>query len=120
MTKRTSAKPIDPAAVPPEITDYLDAREARNAEAALAHFTPDASVTDEGNTYTGRSGIASWITNAAAEYTYTVELTAAAQLDSDHFDLLHHLEGDFPGGVADLHFRFALRDGHITQLVIEP
>ena len=120
MTDWTSAKPMDPAGVPPVITAYLDARRTRDADAALAHFTPDASVTDEGNTYTGLSSIASWITNAATGYTYTVELTAAAQLDSDHLDLLHHLEGDFPGGVADLHFRFTLRDGHIAQLVITP
>jgi hypothetical protein len=33
---------------------------------------------------------------------------------------VHHLEGDFPGGVADLHFRFTLRDGLISRLVIEP
>jgi ketosteroid isomerase-like protein len=120
MTDWTSAKPIDPAAVPPVITAYLDARKARDADAALAHFTPDARVTDEGNTYTGLSSIASWMIHAATEYTYTVELAAAAQIDSDHFDLLHHLEGDFPGGVVDLHFRFTLRDGHIAQLVIEP
>jgi len=120
MTDWTSPMPMDPAEVPPVIIAYLDARKARDAHAALAYLTPDASVTDEGNTYTGPSSIASWLTHAATEYTYTVELTAAAQLDTEHFDLLHHLEGDFPGGVADLHFRFTLRDGHIAQLVITP
>jgi hypothetical protein len=120
MTNWTSAKPMEPAAVPGVITAYLDARKARDADAALAQFTDDASVTDEGNTYTGLSSIASWIAHAATEYTYTIELTAAAQIDSAHFDLLHHLEGDFPGGVVDLHFRFTLRDGQIAQLIIEP
>jgi hypothetical protein len=33
---------------------------------------------------------------------------------------MQHLEGDFPGGVADLHFRFALDGALISQLVIEP
>jgi hypothetical protein len=28
------------------------------------------------------------------------------------------LEGDFPGGVADLEQRFTVRDGEITRLVI--
>jgi hypothetical protein len=34
--------------------------------------------------------------------------------------VVHHLEGDFPGGVVDLHFRFTLRDALIARLVIEP
>jgi len=29
-----------------------------------------------------------------------------------------HIEGDFPGGVADLTYRFALRDGLIADLSI--
>jgi hypothetical protein len=33
---------------------------------------------------------------------------------------MQHLEGDFPGGVADLHFRFALDGALISRLVIEP
>jgi len=33
---------------------------------------------------------------------------------------IHHLEGNFPGGVADLQFKFTLRDGRISRLTIEP
>jgi hypothetical protein len=120
MTDWNDAKPIHADAIPGVITTYLLARVARQAESAVAEFTSDAFVTDEGNTYTGPENIASWIANAASEYTYTVELTQARQVDSDHYDLLQHLEGNFPGGVADLHFRFGLRDGKIAQLVIEP
>jgi hypothetical protein len=120
MTDWNDAKPIDPDAIPGVITAYLHARVARQADSAVAQFTRDAFVTDEGNTYTGPENIASWIANAASEYTYTVELTQARQMDSDHYDLQQHLEGNFPGGVADLHFRFGLRDGKIAQLVIEP
>jgi hypothetical protein len=38
----------------------------------------------------------------------------------DRYDVLHHLEGNFPGGTADLRFRFTLRNGKIARLVIEP
>ena len=31
-----------------------------------------------------------------------------------------HLEGNFPGGVADLHYRFTLDGALIARLVIEP
>ncbi len=41
-------------------------------------------------------------------------------VDDSHYDARHHLEGNFPGGVVDLHFRFTLRDGQIARLVIEP
>jgi hypothetical protein len=47
-------------------------------------------------------------------------MTGASKLDNDHYDVAHHLEGNFPGGKADLHFRFTLRNGKIIQLVIEP
>jgi hypothetical protein len=119
MTDWNNAKPIDSDAIPGVITAYLCARAARQVESALAEFTSDASVTDEGNTYRGPENIASWIANTASEYTYTVELTQATQVDTDHYDLLQHLEGNFPGGVADLHFRFGLRDGKIAQLIID-
>jgi hypothetical protein len=39
----------------------------------------------------------------------------AQRVDDDHYVAVHHLEGDFPGGVADLRFRFTLRDGHIAE-----
>jgi hypothetical protein len=32
----------------------------------------------------------------------------------------NRLEGTFPGGVADLQYRFVLRDGRIAELVIAP
>jgi hypothetical protein len=37
-----------------------------------------------------------------------------------HYVAVHHLEGDFPGGVVDLRFRFTLREGRIAELVIKP
>ncbi|WP_349259553.1 nuclear transport factor 2 family protein [Actinospica sp.] len=77
-------------------------------------------VTDEGHRYHGPGEIHAWLARSAGEYTYTSTLAAARRLDDDHFDAVHHLEGDFPGAVVDLHFRFALRDGRITRLVIEP
>lgn len=33
---------------------------------------------------------------------------------------VQRLDGDFPGGVADLHYRFTLADGLISRLAIEP
>jgi ketosteroid isomerase-like protein len=99
---------------------YLVAHQARDLDTAMAHYAPDATVTDEGHTYSGRDEIRTWLGSAASEFTYTIEFVAAREIDADHYVAVHHLEGDFPGGVADLQFRFTLGDGQIHRLVIEP
>ncbi|QPG72681.1 nuclear transport factor 2 family protein [Mycolicibacterium mucogenicum DSM 44124] len=86
---------------------------------AVATFTTDAVVTDEGRDYTGRDEIGAWLTASAGEYTYTSEFTGATTTDTT-IDVVQHLEGDFPGGVVDLHFRFTLDGASISRLVIEP
>jgi ketosteroid isomerase-like protein len=111
---------IAPSQLPEVITSYLGAHKARDIDNALSHYTDDATVTDEGNTYSGRDQIREWLQRSASEYSYTVELTGAEQTDNDHYVATHHLEGDFPGRVVDLRFQFALRDGRIAQLTIEP
>jgi len=111
---------IGPRELPPTITTFLGAHQARDADAAIVSYTADAVVTDDGRTYHGPDEIRAWLSRAAGEYTYTTELTRATKIDDEHFDALHHLEGDFPGGVVDLHYRFTLRDARIAHLVIEP
>jgi hypothetical protein len=116
----TQGTEIAPDALPEAIAGYLVAHQARDLDTAMARYTADATVTDEGRTYRGAAEIRAWLSTSASEYTYTVELTGARRIDDGHYDARHHLVGDFPGGVADLHFRFTLRDGLITWLVIEP
>jgi hypothetical protein len=106
--------------LPRVITGYLDARREGDLEAALGGFALDATVIDEGMTHEGRERIRSWMSRSATEYTYTVEPVALVRADHDQYDLLQHLEGNFPGGKVDLHFRFTLREGSIERLVIEP
>lgn len=115
-----TATPIAPQDLPAVITGYLAAQHARDADAAVAACTGDAVVTDDGRTYRGPDEIHAWVRDAASEYRYTTELIAAARVDDAHYDVSHHLEGDFPGGVADLHYRFTLRGTAIARLVIAP
>lgn len=112
--------PIDTRQLPTTIIDYLAAHQARDLDSALAYYTEDAVAVDEGNTYRGKQEIRDWLARAAGEYTYTSELVAAQRIDDEHYVAVHHLVGDFPGGVADLRFRFTLRAGRIAELVIEP
>ncbi|NYI76833.1 nuclear transport factor 2 family protein [Nocardioides panzhihuensis] len=120
MTEQHSATPIDPADLPQVIITFLAAQQAHDAETAISLFLPDAVVTDEGHDFHGDDKIRDWIAKAASDFTYTTELTGAFRLDATHYDVIHHLEGDFPGGVVDLHFRFAMRDDLIQTLTIEP
>ncbi|GAA0517155.1 hypothetical protein Ade02nite_84590 [Paractinoplanes deccanensis] len=106
--------------LPAVITAYLPAHQARDTGTAAGFFAPDAAVTDEGRTYRGRDEIRKWLTDAAAEYTYTTTFVSASRTGAADFDVVQHLEGDFPGGSADLHFRFTLDGTAIARLVIEP
>lgn len=120
MIEQHSATPIDPADLPEVISSFLTAQVTRDAETVVPLFVPDGVVTDEGHDFHGHDTIRDWLTNAASEFTYTTEVTGAFRVDDTHYEVIHHLEGDFPGGVADLHFRFTLHDGLIQALVIEP
>ena len=111
--------PMDQSELPEIITSYLRAHKARDLDAAIECYTIDASVTDEGRTYNGPQEIEAWLSRSASEFTYTIEAIGVTKSDDAHLDVLHHLEGNFPGGNVDLHFRFILRDGKIAQLVIE-
>lgn len=106
-------------ALPETVRTFMTALDSREVGQALATLTPDAVVTDEGHDYAGHGDIGSWIANAASEYTYTTEFTGATTTDAG-VDVGQHLEGDFPGGVADLYYRFTLDGALISRVVIEP
>ena len=105
-------------AVPDIVRTFMTALEACEVDQALATLSADAVVTDEGHDYKGHDDIGAWIATAASEFTYTTEFTGATVFDTG-VDVRQHLEGDFPGGVADLHYRFTLNDALISRLVIE-
>jgi hypothetical protein len=98
------------AQLPTTIRTYLDAQEARDADAALAVLSPGAVISDVGESFTGEAGLRRFVTEAGAEYTVVTTVTDVRR-DGETWVVGHHLEGDFPGGKADLDYRFVL-DGH--------
>lgn len=106
--------------LPTTIRDYLTAHTARDVESAAAHFAPDAVVTDQDETFRGEDAIRDFLTHAGAEFTYTTELVAARRVDDDHWVATNRIEGDFPGGVAELDYRFTLVEDRIAELAIAP
>jgi len=108
----------DLTALPVPIRAYLTAHQSRDDAAAVQAFAPDATVTDEGKTYTGTRAIRAWRQRTSTEYTYTTKLTGHRQDAGDVWVVGVRLEGNFPGGVADLEQRFTIRDGTIADLTI--
>src|SRR4051794_12304593 len=107
--------PPDPTAadmakhLPQAIARFL--REANpqhkaNAHDLLSAFETAATVIDNGNTYTGHDEIHRWWEAEASKYTYRVEVSHVEKFDDTHYVVTNHLEGDFPGGVVDLIYRF--------------
>ncbi|WP_255032329.1 MULTISPECIES: nuclear transport factor 2 family protein [unclassified Rhodococcus (in: high G+C Gram-positive bacteria)] len=108
-------------ALPDNVKKFMTALDARQGARAITVFTADAVVTDEGHDHSGRDEIEAWLTASVneSEYTYTSEFTGATATGTT-VDVTQHLEGNFPGGVADLHYRFTLDGALINRLVIEP
>ena len=115
-----NASSTDPTDLPDAISTYQAAHDRRDVSAALAQFAHDATVVDDGRTYEGLSGVESFLTTAASEYTYTRTLVAADEVAPDRWRVTNHLEGDFPGGRVDRSYEFQLVDGRISLLTIAP
>ena len=54
----TDTHQVDPAELPATVRGYLAAHDARDVNAALARYTDDAVVVDDGRTYRGHGEIA--------------------------------------------------------------
>lgn len=106
--------------LPAVIHRYHEAHDRRDTDTALATFTPDARVEDDGRTYVGADEVRGWLSTAAAELTYTRTPLDATDEGDGRWLTTSHLEGDFPGGVVDLRYRFRIVDDRIAELVIAP
>src|SRR4051794_19651595 len=118
MTTETTCHDLPPAELPATIRAFLSAHSAREAEAAARTFTPDAVLVDQETTYRGAEQVLDFLHHAGSEFTYTTEVFAARRIDEAHWAAVIRLEGDFPGGLADLDYRFTLTGGLISELTI--
>ena len=89
--------------------------------AAAALFTENATVTDDGRDHVGIAAVRTWLDREASEYTYTRTVVSASSPSAGEASVTARLEGDFPGGLVDLDYRFDLDEQRrLTRLVIEP
>jgi hypothetical protein len=107
-------------ALPEVISRYQAAHDRHDTAVALSAFAPDARVADDGREYSGADEIGHWLATAAREYTFTRTLLSAEPDGTDGWVVVNHLEGNFPGGVVDLRYRFVVIGDKISELVIAP
>jgi hypothetical protein len=100
------------------VTRYLHAADTGDNSALASCFTQTGIVRDEGQTYTGQGEIRRWREDLANKYTYTTTITGNTLIGEGRERVEVRVEGDFPGGVADLRYDFVLAEGLIAELTI--
>jgi ketosteroid isomerase-like protein len=106
------------APAPSVVTRYFAAADARDFTGLANCFTSDGFVVDEGTAYRGRDEIIGWRQDLAGKWTFTTTVTGSDPVSSTEFRVHARVEGNFPGGVADLTYRFVLQDDAIAELSI--
>jgi len=112
------AEPVDQSAAD-VISRYFAAQSTRDFDTMVSLFTDDGVVIDEGKTWRGRSGIREWRDKAASVYQYTTQVLQVHEVDEHEYTALVRLEGNFPGGMVELEYRFGLAGGKIQSLEID-
>jgi hypothetical protein len=108
------------AQLPDAIRRYQEAHDGHDVDGALAAFAADATVSDDGQQWVGTTEIRNWLNKTNSEYTFTRTLLSVEQTGPGSWEVRNHLEGNFPGNVVDLVYRFELHDDQIAKLTIAP
>lgn len=103
---------------PDVITRYLKAAEKGDVDTLVACFTDDGAVLDEGRSFRGRDQIRGWREDLQSKWEFTRTVTGSESAGESQHVVTMHLEGNFPGGSADLTYRFTLAGGQIADLTI--
>ncbi|PSL53248.1 SnoaL-like protein [Saccharothrix carnea] len=104
--------------LPTTVREFFAAHVVHDADTASSFLTEDAVIVDQDETFHGREETYAFLRDAGAEFEYTTEQIGAHRADDTHWVVTVRLEGTFPGGVAELDYRFTLRDDRIAELVI--
>ena len=106
--------------LPAAAQGFVDGWQGGDADKVAALFTADAVVSDQGETFRGLDEIRGWIDGSIHLFTTTLTFLGAREVDG-MIGASYRLEGDFPGGVAELEYQFHLSaDGKIERLDFAP
>ena len=103
----------------PEVVErFMNAAAVPDLNAVGECFTEDATVSDEERTHRGRNQIRAWQGESHARYDYSVTVVGGQPDGENGYRVAARLKGNFPGGEADVEYRFVFRDGLISSLQI--
>lgn len=106
--------------LPAAARGFVDGWQAGDADKVEALFAENAVASDQGETFRGQKEIRKWIDDSIHLFTTTLTFLGAREADG-MVGASYRLEGDFPGGVAELEYQFRLDDeGRIVQLDFAP
>ena len=102
------------------VSRYFEADARRDIEAILALFLDDAVVIDEGGEWRGTGEIREWRLGPVSKYEYTTALARIDKVDDTRYRVSGRIDGNFPGGAAELEWDFSIAGGRISRLKIAP
>ena len=103
-------------ALPDPIAAYFVA-DTQGPDQVAQCFTPNAVVTDDDHTFTGRDAIRMWKKAADAKYACTTEPFSLELVEGVHA-VKAHVTGNFKGSPLDMKFFFRLERGLIANMEV--
>jgi ketosteroid isomerase-like protein len=103
---------------PEAVARFMRAAAERDYDGVASCFAEDAVVEDESQSHHGREAIRRWQEGTRAKWEYTVTATGSRPDGPSGYLVSAHLSGNFPGGEADVVYRFTLRGDLIEHLRI--
>ena len=103
--------------LPQPIASYFAATNARDVPAAIALFSEEAVVADEGKRHQGLDAIRSWMNETITKYDFKVEPTGFTEAEGKSV-VTGVVSGNFPGSPVQLSHSFTFDGAKIVRLEI--
>jgi ketosteroid isomerase-like protein len=103
--------------LPENIAGFIKAQNDADSTAFTSFFTEDATVFDEGSSYTGRDEIKHWIQEATEKYNMQVAPIDFTQ-NGTKGTLSVETTGTFPGSPAVMQYHLDMENALISSLKI--
>ncbi|WP_149241717.1 nuclear transport factor 2 family protein [Dyadobacter sp. 32] len=103
--------------LPENIEGFIKAQNDLNSTAFANYFTEQATVSDEGSSYSGRAEIKEWIQEATEKYNMQLTPLDFSQTGSKG-KLTVEVTGTFPGSPAVMNYHLELDGSSIRSLKI--
>ncbi len=103
--------------LPKLIETYIKAQNAYDADTALACFSENATVLDEGETLRGKKAIREWMEKTKKKYSPQFRPVGIKETKAETI-LTTEVSGTFDGSPVKLDYHFKIKDNLIEELNI--